>query len=92
MSKTTQTTGERLVAVLRHDQRANAEPACFVSRTEAQYLLDCKFAFWRSRWTIILKKPLPLSLHGPSANISEGTMLAAITGSRYHRTLIEAWR
>ncbi len=63
-----------------------------MSREEAQYLLDCQFAAWRARYCLILTKSLPLKLRGPSANIRESTILAALMGSSYHRSLIEAWQ
>lgn len=80
-----------MFAVLLHNQARTATPRFFVERETAQYWLDCGWAFRLNRWTIVLKKPLPLKLHGQSCNIRESTILAAAFGSRFHQSLIEAW-
>jgi len=82
---------EVVVGVYRHDQRRGTEPTWFVPTEYAQYLVGCRFAFWSGKGRLTLKKALPLLLRGPSAKIGPATMLAACTGSRYHRTLSEAW-
>ena len=63
----------------------------FVDQASADYLVSCGFAVIR-RWNIVLKKPSPLKLRDASSNIRESTILAAASGSKYHRALIEeAW-
>lgn len=92
MASLSNRTPQRLLGVLNHDQPFGAIPTLFVSREEAQYLLDCQFAWRRARWLIVLKKPLPLKLRDQSCSIRENTIIAAASGSRYHRALIqEAW-
>lgn len=83
---------ERMFAVLLHNQARNGHPHLFIERDTAQYWLDCGFAFRFDRWTLILKKPLPPKLRGASCSIRESTILAASSGSRYHQSLIEAWK
>jgi len=80
-----------MFAVLLHAQPRTAKPHLFIERDTAQYWLDCDWAWRLNRWTIVLKKPLPLKLRSASANIRECTILAALDGSRYHQALIEAW-
>lgn len=92
MAKSQPKEPERLVGVLKHGQPSGSHPGWFITREEAQYLLDCQFAYWRRRWLIVLRKPLPLKLRDASSNIREHTILAAASGSKYHRALIEeAW-
>ena len=81
----------RQVAVLGHRQNKGDTPRIFIPRELAVSWWQCGGADWLSRWTIKLKKPLPLKLRGPSANIREHTILKAIAGSQYHRALIESW-
>lgn len=82
---------ERMFQVYRHDQSRKTNPHDVVDAATATYLLDCKFAKRLSKWQIVLAKPLPLQLRGPSANIRESTIIAAVSGSRYHQSLIQAW-
>lgn len=81
----------RLVGVLNHGQPHGAVPTWFITREEARYLWTVGFATWRGDWLLVLKKTLPLQLRGPSANIRESTIIEAISGSRYHQSLIESW-
>lgn len=82
---------ERMFELYRFNQRSGTSPSQLVDAKTASYLLDCKFATRIGRWRIRLVKPTPLKLHGPSANIRESTIMAALMGSQYHRSLIEAW-
>ena len=91
MSKIRVPREERMFQVYRHNQSRKTNPLCAVSAKEAQQLLDEGSAKRLSKWQIVLVKPLPLKLRGPSANIRESTIIAALMGSQYHRSLIEAW-
>lgn len=91
-------TTKRMHAVYRFDQRGE-EPNGFVSSEDAQYLLDCKLAFWGSRRKLILKKPdSRIKLRDQSCSITawaRRTDLSivdrALGGSEHHRALIESW-
>jgi len=63
VSSITSAEGERLVGVLRHNQGRGAIPTWFVSRKQAQDLLNENSAGWFGRWTLRLYKPKPLKLH-----------------------------
>lgn len=54
---------ERLVGLLRQDQRKGDVPTCFISRDEAQYLWKCGFAAWVADSTLKVNKCKPLKLH-----------------------------
>lgn len=82
---------ERMFEVYRFNQRSGTDPYQLINAISASYLLDCKFATRVGRWRIRLAKPTPLKLRDQSANIRESTILAAISGSHHHRSLIEAW-
>jgi len=75
-----------------YNQSRNSQPRFVVNAQTAQYWLDCQWAWRLNRWTIVLKKPLPLKLRGASCSMRESTVIAAMLGSRYHRSLMEAWR
>jgi hypothetical protein len=63
----------------------------YVDQATADYWVACGWGMVR-RWNIILIKPLPLKLRDTSCSVRESTILAAASGSRYHRSLIqEAW-
>lgn len=82
---------ERMIGVLRYGAPFGSVPDWFVSRQEAQYLLDCHFAVWRARYCLVLTKPLPLKLRDLSASMGPSVMFAAACGSRHHQSLVEAW-
>jgi hypothetical protein len=82
---------KRMHAVYRFDQRGEA-PSGFVSSEEAQYLLDCRLAFWGARRKLILKKTEGrIKLRDLSCSISAKVADAALMGSEHHRALIESW-
>jgi len=82
---------ERMFQIFRHNQSRKSNPLDHISAKDAQNLIDEGSAKRLSKWQIVLVKPTPLKLRGPSANIRESTILAALMGSQYHRSLIEAW-
>jgi hypothetical protein len=82
---------KRLVGVLRHNQNFRAVPAWFCSQEEAIGYCSQGSAWRRNKYLIVLFETKPLKLRGPSAMIREDTVIEAISGSRYHRSLCASW-
>lgn len=90
--KTSPQKPERMFNVYRHNQNRQTLPCLVIDRATADYWIACNWVSRFGRWSLILKKPLPLKLRDTSCSIRESTIMAAASGSKYHLSLIqEAW-
>jgi|SRR5579884_2378662 len=81
----------RLVPVYRLNQPAGTKPLCFLGLEQAREWVAEGIARWiKGKYLRLLSERLP-RLRGMSCCITERVIIKALSGSKYHQSLIDGW-